>query len=709
MRPIMKSSLTRTGLLAMMMTGLMATGGQAAGLLTPKNAGYQDLKIVDHTVSVVIEDGYAITTIEQVFANPNAVDLEAVYSFPVPEKAAVSQFTYWIDGKPISGEVLEKKAAREIYEREKKAGRETALTEQDNHVSFDISVWPVQAGQDVRIKLGYIQPAHMETGIGRYNYPLEEGGVDDSKLSFWNSNDEVAGRFSFDLTLRSAYPIDRLRLPAHPQAQITRINDQEWQVHMDNGIQLAQLEGEGLRPVTGEAETGIQANSFKLDTDIITYWRHKPGLPGSIDLIAHKEGEDGRGTFMLVATPGDDLKQITEGRDWVFLLDKSGSMQGKFQSLLEGVRQGLGQLPHKDRFRVILFDEGVRELTNGYQPVDEAAVRSILLKLDQVTPGNGTNLYAGIRTAIRDLESDRTTGVILVTDGVANVGEIRKKAFLKLVKDRDVRLFTMMMGNGADRPLLEQISKESGGTAQSLSNSDDILGAIMTATGKLGHEAMHDVVVSVDGVKVRDLWPQRIGSLYRGEQLVLFGHYWKGGPADVTIEARISGEKKQYQTKFDFPHTATRNPEVERLWAFAAIEDLIWEQQAFGEDEDRKQAVIDLAVENGLVTPYTSMLVVRDDRFDDYNIQRTNNDRTNKEQAAAQARANGQVASNRVDTKKPAFQTPRPSHNNKKTTVRRSGGGGASSLDGIWVLMFAFLMLALMSRKAVPASKQESE
>ena len=56
----------------------------------------------------MVEDGYAITTIEQVFANPQAADLEAIYSFPVPRKAAVSEFTYWIDGKPVSAEVLEK-------------------------------------------------------------------------------------------------------------------------------------------------------------------------------------------------------------------------------------------------------------------------------------------------------------------------------------------------------------------------------------------------------------------------------------------------------------------------------------------------------------------------------------------------------------------------------------------------------------------------
>ncbi len=99
----------------------------AVGLLTPTNGAAQ-LDLRDHRIGVVVEDGYAITTIMQTFANPHAADLEATYSFPVPRDAAVSEFTYWIDGKPVTAEVLEKQRAREIYNQEKQAGRETAAS-----------------------------------------------------------------------------------------------------------------------------------------------------------------------------------------------------------------------------------------------------------------------------------------------------------------------------------------------------------------------------------------------------------------------------------------------------------------------------------------------------------------------------------------------------------------------------------------------------
>jgi len=70
----------------------------ASGLLTAKGQG-TELQIQDHVVNVSIEDGYAITSVENTFYNSSANDLEAVYEFPVPENGTVAEFTVWIDGK----------------------------------------------------------------------------------------------------------------------------------------------------------------------------------------------------------------------------------------------------------------------------------------------------------------------------------------------------------------------------------------------------------------------------------------------------------------------------------------------------------------------------------------------------------------------------------------------------------------------------------
>ncbi|MBE9521947.1 MAG: hypothetical protein IME95_02030, partial [Proteobacteria bacterium] len=161
---------TKKGIAALFISVFVVQGSQAAGLMTPANGTLPDLQIKQHHVDVVIEDGYSITTIDQTFHNPNDNALEAIYSFPVPEQASVGEFTYWIDGKAVTGEVLEKEKARDVYEQEKAQGRETALTEKDQYRTFDSRVYPVKPQESVRIRLVYIQPVHVDLGIGRYVY-----------------------------------------------------------------------------------------------------------------------------------------------------------------------------------------------------------------------------------------------------------------------------------------------------------------------------------------------------------------------------------------------------------------------------------------------------------------------------------------------------------------------------------------------------------
>ncbi|CZF84039.1 VIT and vWA domain-containing protein [Grimontia marina] len=529
----------------------------AAGLLKPVNSQYKDLQIESHHVDVAIQDGYATTSIEQTFYNPNNVELEALYSFPVPQKAVVGEFIYWISGSPVIAEAVSKEKARKIYDDQKVQGNATALTEKDEYRTFDMRVYPVQPLQSVKVKLVYMQDALLDHGIGRYVYPLEEGGVDEAKSSFWTRNDKVEQDFSFNVILRSSYPVD-------------------------------------------------------------------------------------------------------------------------------GVRQGLGKLPSEDRFRVVMFDSNTYDLTGGFVAANPANVSKALQSVEQVEPSNGTNLYEGMSAAIRKLDDDRPTGIVLVTDGVANVGVTEKRRFFDLMEKHDVRLFTFIMGNSANTPLLVPMTKLSNGVATSVSNADDIIGHLMNITSKLTHQAYRNIQLDIDGVKIKDLTPEQISSLYRGEQLTVFGHYFKGGEADIKLTMDIAGESREYRTKVMLPDSAAAHPELERMWAFSAIRDL-QEQMDYLEqkDSDKEQAIEDIALEYGLLTDYTSLLVVEEQVFQQLGIERKNQTRVLKEQSAREVKKNKPVEPSRADNNQPMFTQPAPTH---------SGGGSSGGSMNILVLLSMILL-----------------
>ena len=283
------TSMRKLAALSLICNLMLPVAGYAAGLLKPANGAALEIKTQD--VNVVIEDGYATTKVEQVFHNPHAQDLEAVYSFPVPQKAAVAEFTLWIDGQPVTGEVLERKQAQQVYATEKAAGRDAGITEKDEYRTFDIRVSLVRAGADTRIRLVYMQALQVDTGIGRYVYPLEDGGVDSQQRTFWTANQKVKENFSFNVQFKSSYPIDALRLPKHPQAIIHQINDDEWSVQLNSSAAVA------AAPEPGEkTQVSTTQAAFTLDQDIVVYWRHKADLPGSVDLVTYKPAGSSRGS-----------------------------------------------------------------------------------------------------------------------------------------------------------------------------------------------------------------------------------------------------------------------------------------------------------------------------------------------------------------------------------------------------------------------------
>lgn len=330
--------------------GLQAAPLHASGLLSPAGSA-ESPELKSHHVLVTVEDSFATTAIEQEFYNPHGMPLEALYSFPVPKGAVVGEFIYWIDGQPVIAEAVERQQAREIYQQQKQAGQATALVEQDSYRRFEMRVFPVPAKDLVKVRLVYLQDTLLDHGVGRYVYPMEEGGVDKQQQSFWSRNDQVEEDFSFNIDFRSGYPIDSLRLPAHIHALQLQDSSGNWSASFGNS--------------TTEDET--TANSpFRLDTDVVVYWRLSEGLPGRLDLASYRHPENSStGTFKLTYTPGEDLALISGRRNWVFVLDNSGSMEGKYNSLIEGLRQGLNKLPQQDFFRVITFNSRSQDLSGG--------------------------------------------------------------------------------------------------------------------------------------------------------------------------------------------------------------------------------------------------------------------------------------------------------------------------------------------------------
>ena len=305
-----------------------------------------------------------------------------------------------------------------------------------------------------------------------------------------------------------------------------------------------------------------------------------------------------------------------------------------------------------------------------------------------LTASGGTNLYAGVSLGLKNLDADRATRVVLVTDGVANQGLVRPANFSLLVKNYDVRVFGFLLGNSSNWPLLRTLADASGGFFAAVSNADDIAGQLILAKGKVTHEALHHAAVTVSGrARVFDITGDTPQKIYRGQQLVIFGCYEGAGPTTVTLRASLTGEDKTYTTTVNFPETDTDNPEIERLWAMALIEQIeVKENAGLEPAAESHDAIQHLGVACQLVTDDTSMIVLDDETHAKRGIARRNQPRSAAELAAQSVRATQPARQGRVDTAQPAF--PSPAHH-----VSRNSGGGDVSGDAFLVGLVAIVLV----------------
>ncbi|MBU3948395.1 MAG: VIT and VWA domain-containing protein [Proteobacteria bacterium] len=608
---------------------------QAAGLLKPLNGNGSDIHMKTHNVQVTVNNGFCRTEVDQIFVNKGDADMEAVYSFPLPSKASLSELSLWIDGKEEIGEVLEKEKAKKIYEDQKAKGKDSALAEKDDYKTFNVSVHPVRAGAETRVRLVYYQPLEIDLNIGRYVYPLAEGGVDEERIAFWSVDDKVTGSFSFDLTLKSAFPVKDVRVPGY-------------QDHAE--IKQAGNTGEGTTGSEVYHVSISEPEGSNLSKDIVFYYRLKEDVPARLELIPYKEALNKEGTFMVVVTPGASLKRIAEGTDWTFILDRSGSMGGeKIKTLADGVSRVIGKMSPNDRFRIITFNDKADDFSGGYINATQENAKTMIERLKGLQASGSTALFAGLEKGCKGLDDDRTTGIVLVTDGVANVGPTQESAFLELLKGYDIRLFTFVIGNSANRPLLNKLAKNSNGFAMNISSSDDIIGRILQAKEKVLHENFHDVELRFHGEKVKELTPTHAGSLYIGQQLVTFGKYNGSGKVDIELLAKISGAQHSWRCTAILPEVDKDNPEIERLWALSSIEDRMENIREKGESDNLRTEVVDLGTKYSLVTDYTSMIVLTKEEIENLGITPRNKERVLRERQAQQLRANAPAKNYRAD------------------------------------------------------------
>ena len=110
--------------------------------------------------------------------------------------------------------------------------------------------------------------------------------------------------------------------------------------------------------------------------------------------------------------------------------------------------------------------------------------------------------------------------------------------------------------------------------------------------------------------KANAIYPRKLGALYRGSQFTLVGRFKGAGPGKITLSGNVAGEPRQITIDVNWPDHEVDNPYLPRVWAMRKVGHLMEDLRLHGNNPEIVQELSALALRHGIVTPYTSQLVV---------------------------------------------------------------------------------------------------
>ncbi len=562
--------------------------------------GLDQLPLKSTQVDVRISGVIADVTVTQHYKNEGQRAIEARYVFPGSTRAAVYGMNVRLADRLITANIREKQQARIEYDSAKKEGKTAALLEQHLPNVFQMNVANILPGDDIKVELRYTELLVPQSGNYQFVFPTVVGPRYNSPQSEqaqaqWLSKPYLpAGQASataFDIKVQIATPIGLKEV---------RSNSHAVDVKKDgDGDKHASV---SLRP--GETKS---ANN----RDFILDYRLAGERIESGVMLYQGDKANGENFFLaMIEPPKQVAAQTINPRDYIFVVDISGSMHGfPLDTAKALLRELIGNLRPSDTFNVMLFSGSNRLLSPKSVPATQANIEQAIRTINEMGGGGGTELIPALKRVYAEPKAaDISRTVVVVTDGYVSV---EREAF-ELVRRNlsQANLFSFGIGSSVNRHLMEGLARAGMGEPFIITQPSEAQAEAKRFRKMIDSPVLTSVKARFEGLDVYDVEPAQLPDVLGERPVVVFGK-WRG-PLNANSQVVIDGRSASGPYRNAVPVTATPGQDMAALrylWARHRIAGLS-DQEALEGGDAHRQRITDLGLQYNLLTQYTSFLAV---------------------------------------------------------------------------------------------------
>jgi len=554
-----------------------------------------NLPLKSTSSEVNISGNIADVTVSQVYKNQGQSPLEAKYIFPASSHAAVYGMKMTIGERIIVAKIKEKQEAKRTYDQAKKEGKSASLLEEHRPNVFQMKVANIMPGDEIKVELKYTEIIIPTDNVYEFVYPTVVGPRYSNRSAksapadeHWVENPYLhageAPTYGFDMHLHvsAGMPIKELLSDTH-KINVNFLSDSLADIKLDESEKYAGNKDFILR---------YRLAGDEIDSGALLY-----------------EGEDENYFLLTVQPPKRVAPSIIPPREYLFIIDVSGSMDGfPLDTSKKLLRDLISNLKPSDKFNVLLFAGDSSIMSDKSLPANEANIVRAISMIEGQRGMGGTEIVPALKRGLALPQDDTySRSIVIVTDGYVSV---EREAFDLISKNLSrANVFSFGIGSSVNRFLIDGLARAGRGepfivtrpvTAPEIANKfrEYINSPVLTSIG-----------INYEGFDAYDNQPDIVPDLFAQRPLTVIGK-WKGklqGSIRVHGTTGLGNFEKIIdlsRLKADSAHSA-----LKYLWARTKVAELADYNKIYS-DPDKVKQITNLGLKYNLLTEFTSFVAV---------------------------------------------------------------------------------------------------
>lgn len=531
---------------------------------------------------------FAEYTIDHVYENKGTNDVEAIYTFPIPERAVISGFEAVLGGRTIKGLIQDKEEAKKIYENFSEKDNKTILLEEFSDNIFRIVIGKIIPNEVVKIKISYIEELSYENRNLKLVIPTIVAPINLLQDSTLHTNVEGSinkdnnYKFTLRLLVESLTKLE-FKCTSH-KIKVEYEENNLYKVTLDGNNQIMDKD---LEITLEELE--------KLETTGMIY-----DYP-----------RDDKGILYLRFIPDIEIEQKASHSNYIFLLDISESMDGN--KLIEGknaLQLCLRNLTIGDTFNISAFGDTLHFFSKETKvDFNEENLSNASIWIEQLKAEKNAVIFDAIKYALLGKSEKEENIIFLFTDDMVE----NEKEILNFVDEniKESRIFPFGIDTSVNSYFLNKLARITYGVAEIIYPWERIEDKVLKQFNRIKNPQVTDIEIDWGKMKVETTFPRTISYMYDKEPFSIFAKVDGEVGGVVILKGKVGKDRIQRIIMLNDLELEENVNLIEKIWYKKRIESLQhrvkYERGELQEAMNNK--IIEISKKVGIICKETSFIL----------------------------------------------------------------------------------------------------